>query len=125
MKKILLTFGLLFLGANYANASVPQCYGDAGVSEEEPYILTIPNMNAYQAHLLIEDLMNDGFLTATKIFDHKPTCIFALAVNTSATLNIDERVAQKVADVLERYNLKYSLECNGTVTGNPRAGGSN
>ncbi len=129
MKAILAV--LIMISSALAQASsAPQCYGDATVSEREPFILTVSGLSKFQVHLFTEELLTGDLLSVTHRYDLGDSFIYILAVETTSidTMAVNQAVAQKIKQVITKFSIPAEnsvLECNGFVSGNPRAGGSN
>ena len=131
MKKILFSLLIPSLFVSVVHATTPQCYGDAGVSAEVPYILTLTDLNEFALNSILEDLTDDQMLKVENVlnFGSKTLAIIALSVDTTKVVTVQQlgseatainaAVAEKVQAVASKYELKtqnVSLECNGIVT---------
>lgn len=113
------------------------CYGDQGVDIQAPYVLTIKRIQPFQIDLITEDFLNNDTVNVMNVFYFEPAVIFVLSVNPHTSVSddvlksikqIDRNVRRSVSALLKKYEITaagYALECNGTVTGLPRAGGMN
>ncbi len=114
-----------------------QCYGNEMVSAGEPFLLTLMKINDFQLNLILEEMITDGFLTATDTINFQPSATLVLSVNTDMIATFDgnltaeqvnESVSLYIKGLMKKYKIsksKYALECNGMVFANPRAGGMN
>ena len=113
------------------------CYGDQGVDAEAPYILTVNHLEENQAHLMTEDFLSSEVTSVLNTLNFDPAIIFVLGVNPHVSTSnggiidnesVDRLVRLEVAAILKKYHVNpkdYSIDCNGIVTGFPRAGGMN
>lgn len=120
-----------------AQQPVAQCFGNEMVSAGEPFLLTLMKINDFQLNLILEEMINDGLLTATDTINFSPTEILVLSVDTSLIATVDgnltaeqvnESVALYIKGLMKKYKIsqsKYALECNWISSAQPRAGGMN
>jgi hypothetical protein len=139
MKQIFFAITGLLIFSNLALADVPKCYNDSGVSPDYPYIVSFSAINPMQGHLINEALTEDSLVNEVDtLIQIDDLLIVSLAIDPTQVVVtddsadfdrvVDELVYQLVMNVTAKHELDPNtvvVECNGTVTGYPRAGGGN
>lgn len=127
MKILVTVLCLCFSGATSAEIIlIPQCLGSKHVFQEEPYLLTLNNVNPANLNIMVSDLTNSGLIVVTDLLYHESSQLLVLAVDankasiqpssrTSSARYINKAVAQKVRATFRKYKTTYYLECNGNI----------
>lgn len=132
MKQLLLILGLTILSLN-SFAKAPACFNDAGVSAEQPYLLTLKKVGEFQLDLITEELLSHDLITgAEAVFNIDGLVILALGVDAvevaivkDGPSDVDQRIYKISKAIAKKYKVRAKLECNGVTTGKPRSGGGN
>ncbi len=135
--KLLIFLGMMMASLSTFAQTMQICYGDQGVDVEAPYILTVNQLQENQAHLMTEEFLSSQITSLFNVLNFDPAVVFVLGVNPHVSTSndgiidneaIDRLVRLEVAAILKKYLIdanSYSIDCNGIVTGLPRAGGMN
>ena len=138
MKNFIVLSTMLIISISaFAKAKTQVCYGDEGVDVTAPYILTVNSIALTQIDLITEEFLNSSMVDVVNVISLEPSAFYVLSVRPQTPVSndvlasnkkIDRAVRRSVAALMKRYKITasgYALECNGTVTGLPRAGGMN
>lgn len=129
---IVLLTSILAMTTGYAQTiSIPAkaavCYGNQGVNQAVPYVLTLHEVNEFKIGLINEDFLSDAIVSSVSMFNFDGVAVYTLSVNPhvqgsgsimSFNKKMDRKVRRAVAKILKNYEIKasgYSLDYNGVV----------